>query len=66
MTRLAKGPHLHYEMRINNKPVNSLTVQVPRKRSIQEELMAEFKDFKNQIGGRLASIMPTAFILAKK
>jgi len=65
-TGLATGPHLHYELRIRNRPVNPVTVKSLEGDSIPKKLMAEFRGFKNQMDGRLASITPAAAVLAKK
>ncbi len=44
MTGLATGPHLHYEFHVRDKPVNPVTVDLPRAESLAAEQMKAFQD----------------------
>jgi len=55
-TGVATGPHLHYEMHIGNRPVNPLTVRLPKGKAIPEKQQAEFNRMKEGMQMRLAAI----------
>lgn len=48
-TGLASGPHLHYEVLINNRRVDPLSIQVPRERQLKGRQLAEFKKERTRI-----------------
>lgn len=57
------GPHLHYEVLVNNKAVNPLTVRMPSNTKLKPEEKKEFDLYKTSLNTIIVRIPSTGMIL---
>ncbi|MGA7328215.1 MAG: M23 family metallopeptidase [Rhodomicrobium sp.] len=46
---MSTGPHVHYEVLVNNRFTNPLSIKIPRSRQLQGRLLTEFRKEKARI-----------------
>lgn len=57
-TGLATGPHLHYEVMLNDKQINPMSAKIATGQKLEGKLLAAFNAVKGKVERQLAALTP--------